>query len=282
MRSCACVRIAVVIPCFNDGTVLTEAVASLDGAREPLEVLVVDDGSTDPATLAVLDELEAGGTRVLHQANTGLSGARNAGVAATDAPYVFPLDADDLAVPEALTAMADLLDADPQAAVAFGDYTEFGTIEEIVRATPEWLDPYRLAYTNEYPVSALFRRTALQEVGGWAPIRYGYEDWDLWISLAERGCRSAHTGPGVVTYRRRLHGERMLTAAKRRHRELWRTIRGRHPQLWREIREHRRRSDLSPLRKALYPYVYGGRPRFAWERRAKRLLDRAGVWTLRR
>ena len=282
MRSCSGVRIAVIIPCFNDGEIVTEAVASLKGVAEPLEVLIVDDGSTDAATLAVLDELEAGGSGVLHQQNTGLSGARNAGVAATTAPYVFPLDADDLAVPATLVAMADLLDGAPDAAVAYGDYTEFGSIEEIVRATPEWLDPYRLAYTNEYPVSALFRRTALEEVNGWAAIRYGYEDWDLWISLAERGARSVHAGPGAITYRRRLHGERMLTEAKRRHRELWRTIKSRHPRLYAEIGEHRRRSDLSPLRKALYPLVYGGRPRYAWERRAKRLLDRAGVWTLRR
>ena len=275
-------RVAVIVPCFNDGALVTEAVASARATPEPIELVVIDDGSTDAATLAVLDELEADGVRVVHQENTGLPGARNAGVRATAAPYVFPLDADDLAVPEALVEMADLLDADPEAAVAFGDYTEFGSIDEIVRATPAWLDPFRLAYTNEYPVSALFRRTALEAAGGWHPIRYGYEDWDLWITLAERGLRGAHAGTGRVTYRRRLHGERMLTNAKRHHRELWRTIRTRHPDLYGRIATHRRASDLSPLRKALYPVVYGGRPRFAWERRVKRALDRAGVWTLRR
>lgn len=275
-------RVAVIVPCFNDGALLTEAVASARAVPEPVELLVVDDGSTDPATLDVLDRLEGDGIRVVHQRNTGLSGARMTGVAATAAPYVFPLDADDLLVPGTLVQMADQLDAAPRAGVAFGDYTEFGSIEEIVRATPEWLDPYRLAYTNEYPVSALFRRTALVDAGGWHPIRYGYEDWDLWITLAERGHRGVHAGPGRITYRRRLHGERMLTNAKRHHRELWRTIRARHPELYRDIARHRRASDLSPLRKALYPVVYGGRPRFAWERRAKRGLDRLGVWTLRR
>lgn len=275
-------RVAVIVPCFNDGHVVGEAIDSLGGLPEPVEVVIIDDGSTDPATLATLDRLESDTVRVLHQANTGLVGARNAGLAATTAPYVFPLDADDLAVPEVLVQMADLLDANPEAAVCFGDYTEFRTDWEIVRATPEWLDPFRLAYTNEYPVSALFRRTALEQVGGWRELQYGYEDWELWMTLAEGGHVSVHAGAGNITYRRRLHGERMLTNAKRHHRSLYRTLRGRHPALFGQIAAHRRRSDLSPLRKALYPFVYGGRPRYRWERYAKKALDRVGVWTLRR
>lgn len=277
-------RVAVIVPCFNDGALVTEAVASARGGPEPVELVVVDDGSSDPGTLRVLDDLEADGVRVVHQANTGLPGARMAGLAATTAPYVFPLDADDLLVAETLPRMADALDADPAAAVCFGDYAEFGPArpEDLVRAVPERLDPYRVAYTNEYPVSALFRRSALQAVGGWKPIRLGYEDWDLWMGLVEAGHAGVHVGPGLLTYRRRLHGERMLTTAKRNHRELYRTLRGRHPKLFAEIGEHRRRSDLSPLRRALYPYVYGGRRRWGFERHVKALLDRLRIWTLRR
>lgn len=275
-------RVAVIVPCFNDGHVVGEAVESLRGFPEPVELVIVDDGSTEPATLEVLDRLESDDVRVLHQENTGLVGARNAGLAATTAPYVYPLDADDLAVPAVLVEMADLLDTHPSAAVCFGDYTEFRGDEEIVRATPEWLDPFRLAYTNEYPVSALFRRTALEQVGGWRPLQYGYEDWELWMTLAEGGYPSVHAGIGRITYRRRLHGERMLTNTKRHHRALYRTLRGRHPELFGHIAEHRSRSDLSRLRKTLYPFVYGGRPRYRWERHAKRTLDRLNIWTLRR
>lgn len=277
-------RVAVLVPCFNDGALVTEAVASARGGPEPVELVVIDDGSSDPGTLRVLDDLGADGVRVLHQANTGLPGARMAGLAATTAPYVFPLDADDLLVAETLPRMADALDADPAAAVCFGDYVEFGPSrpEDLVRAVPERLDPYRVAYTNEYPVSALFRRSALLAVGGWKPIRLGYEDWDLWMSLVEAGHAGVHVGPGLLTYRRRLHGERMLTTAKRNHRELYRTLRGRHPKLFAEIGEHRRRSDLSPLRRTLYPYVYGGRRRWGFERHVKALLDRLRIWTLRR
>jgi glycosyltransferase involved in cell wall biosynthesis len=276
-------RVAVIVPCFNDGAVVGDAVASVRAVPEPVELVVVDDGSTDPATATVLERLDAEGVTVLHQENTGLPGARMAGIAATAAPYVFPLDADDALEPATLPAMADVLDADPGAAVCYGDYVEFGGAEpELVRAVPDHLDAYRIAFTNEYPVTALFRRSALEQAGGWRPIQHGYEDWDLWMGFAERGLRGVHAGDGRITYRRRLHGERMLTTAKRNHREIYRELRRRHRDLFDRVGEHRRASDLSPLRKALYPLVYGGRPRYRWERRVKAALDRAGVWTLRR
>lgn len=275
-------RVAVIVPCFNDGRLVTEAVASAQQSPEPVELVVIDDGSTEPETAEVLDRLEAEGVRVVHQANTGLPGARMTGLRETSAPYVFPLDADDLLVGETLPRMADRLDADDALAVCFGDYAEFGGPEDLVRAVPERLDPFRVAYTNEYPVSALFRRSALEAVGGWKAIRYGYEDWDLWMALVEAGHEGAHVGPGQLTYRRRLHGERMLTTAKRNHRELYRTLKDRHPALFADIATHREASDMSPLRKRLYPHVYGGRRRWAIERHIKALLDRSRIWTLRR
>lgn len=275
-------RVAVIVPCFNDGRLVTEAVASARACPEPIELVVVDDGSSDPETLAVFGELERDGVHVIHQENQGLPAARNAGLAATSAPYVFPLDADDLLIGETLPAMADLLDARPGAGACFGDYAEFGGPEDLVRGVPATLDPFRLAYTNEYPVSALFRRTALEQAGGWHRIGSGYEDWDLWMALVEAGHGGVHVGEGRLTYRRRLHGERMLTAAKRHHRALYKELRKRHPGLFAELAEHRRRSDMSTLRKRLYPIVYGGRPRFGAERHLKAALDRSRLWTLRR
>jgi glycosyltransferase involved in cell wall biosynthesis len=277
-------RIAVIIPCFNDGELVREAVRSVV-EDEPVEIVVVDDLSSDPASLAVLDELKADGVRVVrHALNAGAASARGTGLHSTRAEFLFPLDADDLAVPGALAAMADRLAADTGAAACFGDYAEFGDTE-IVRAVPDQLDPFRIAYTNEYPVSAMFRRAALEQVGGWDGHGYsgsGYEDWNLWMSLAERGDRCLHLGVGRLTYQRRLHGERKLAAGKRRHRELYRELRRAHPRLFGELDSHRRHTDLGPLRRRLYPVVYGGRRRFRFEARVKRTLDRLGVWTLRR
>lgn len=273
-------RIAVLIPCYRDGELAAQAVASIRES-EPVEVVIIDDCSNDPTNDAALERLEAEEVIVVrHDANRGPAAARTSGLAATTAPYVFPLDADDLAVPGVLRRMADRLDRHPGAAVCFGDYVEFGD-SELVRAVPTEIDAYRVAYTNEYPVSAMFRRTVLEAVDAWPSVR-AYEDWHLWMTLAERGHHGVHLGPGEVTYRRRLHGHRLLAAAKYEHSELYGRLRQDHPDLFAELPAHRRRSQLRPLRRMLYPIVYGARTRRPWERRVKALLDRAGVWTLRR
>ena len=277
-------RIAVIVPCHGDGQLAAEAVASIEEG-EPVEIVVVDDASPDEATPRILAGLD--GVRVVtHPENRGLIAARMTGLAETSAPYVFPLDADDHAEPGALAAMADVLDREPDTAVCFGDYLEFGT-QNVVRAVPETLDPYRVAYTNEYPVSALFRRAALEAVDGWRAGGFdepAYADWNLWIALAERGERGAHLGRGRLTFRKRFQEGRMLDAARRRHHLIYKDLKRVHPQLFAQLAEHRRSSDLSAPRKLLYPVVYGRRPRFLprLERRVKLFLDRLGVWTLKR
>ena len=276
-------RVAVIVPSYRDGELAAEAVASID-EDEPVEIVVVDDGSPDDGTRRALDAV-TGARVVRHEQNHGLIATRMTGLAETAAPYVFPLDADDQAAPGALAAMADILDADPRLDVCFGDYVEFGT-QNVVRAVPDSLDPYRLAYTNEYPVSALFRRTALDAVDGWRAAGFAepaYADWNLWIALAESGACGAHLGRGRLTFRKRFHEGRMLDEARRRHHLMYRDLRRAHPAFFGEIAAHRRRSDLSLSRKALYPIVYGRRRRFPrFERKVKLMLDRLNVWTLRR
>ena len=274
-------RIAVIIPCHGEGGLIAEAVASIQ-EPEPVHVVVVDDASRDEETRRTLDELEAAGTHVIRlPANRGVGRARMNALAATRSPYVAPLDADDLAVAGMLSTMADRLDADSEAVACVGDYVEFGD-KDLVRAVPETLDPFRVAYTNEYPITALFRRDALDEVGGWYrawTAQQGYEDWNLWMDFAQRGWRIVHLGPGVISYRRRMHGQRLNAEAKRRHGEIYRAMRDDHPALFSALPEHRRRSSLSRTRKLLYPLVYGARAEIPFERRIKPWFDRLGIWT---
>jgi glycosyltransferase involved in cell wall biosynthesis len=271
-------RVAVLTPCHGEGPLIADAVRSVQ-EDEPVEIVVVDDASPDEATRATLDALERSGVRVIRlPENVGVGNARTEAFGATSAPYVYPLDADDLAIPGALARMADRLDADPGAAACVGDVVEFGD-RDVLRLTPPRLDPYRVALTNEYPITALYRRTAVAAIGAWRPFYavQGYEDWNVWMGLAERGERIVHVGgPG---YRRRLHGERLNHLARRRHRERYEALRRAHPDLFARLSEHRRASDLTPLRRALYPLVYGARPEVPFERQVKPWFDRLGIWT---
>jgi glycosyltransferase involved in cell wall biosynthesis len=275
-------RITVIIPCYQDGRLVTEAVHSIE-EPEPVELVVVDDASADEETARALVDLEAEGIRVLrHPRNVGVADARMTGLTSTTAPLVVPLDADDLAEPGALTAMADALDAAPDAAACVGDYVEFGE-GAVMRAVPDRLDPFRIAYTNEYPITGVFRRSALEAVGGWTRRGLiGYEDWGLWMSLAEHSASIVHLGPGRCSYRRRIHGTRLNAIARRAHAEKYRALRAAHPLLFDRLGDHRRHTDLSAVRRMLYPLVYGERPAVPFERRLKPLADRIGVLTLTR
>lgn len=278
-------RVAVLIPCYEDGATLLDAVRSVQ-EDEPVDVVVVDDGSRGEETIRALAEAEAAGAHVIRlERNGGVVTARMRGLETIEAPYVFPLDADDELVPGTLARMADRLDAAPEAAACFGDYLEFGGVEDNVRPVPTAIDPFRIAYQNEFG-APLLRRSALEELGGWAPADddpedFGYEDWHVWMGIAERGWPGVHLGPGVVSYKRRLHGERRLQSDRKRHARVYRRLRRLHPSLFRKLSEHRRRSPLSPLKKLLYPVVYGRRPRYGFERSVRVWLDRRGLWTQR-
>jgi glycosyltransferase involved in cell wall biosynthesis len=243
-------RVAVVVPCFNDGVTLPATLESLRD-EEPHELVVVDDGSDDAATLELLAGLAQAGTRVVRRDNGGLSAARTTGVAATTAPYVFPLDADDAIVPGALATLADALDAEPRAALAWGDVEVWGEVE-VRLAVARSLDPWLLTYLNDVPVASLLRRDALAAAGGWS-MGSGYEDWDLWLALAERDYTGVHVPAATLRYRRR--SGRMLDDCTPQHAALYGRLRSRHPGLF-ERRHANRRRSRAPLRaKLLFPLI---------------------------
>jgi glycosyltransferase involved in cell wall biosynthesis len=245
-------RVAVVIPCFNDGPLAVEAVDSAQGS-ESAEVVVVDDGSTDPETAGALDGLRQRGVRVIARENGGLSAARMTGVEATSAPYVYPLDSDDRLEPGGVEALADALDADPRAGFAFGDYEVFGSYRG------RWVSPDRFSlwaqtWANFIPVGSLVRRSALLEVGGWE-LRTGVEDWDLWLKLGEAGWGGARVRR--VVYQRRVEGARMHAEARKRHRRLVGLLRERHPRSFGRRRELAGREGVPWTRRLAYPVVFG-------------------------
>lgn len=243
-------RVAVVVPCYNDGATLRDALASL-ADQEAHELVVVDDGSDDPATLATLAELERSGTRVVRRENGGLAAARMSGVAATTAPYVMPLDADDALAPHALGALADALDADGAAAIAWGDVEIWG--EFVARVdVGRFLDAWQISYLNTVPVASLIRRDALIAVGGWQ-LRHGYEDWDLWMGLAERGLGGVYVPVPTLRYRRAAG--RMLEGCIPHHAELYAELQRRHRRLF-ALRRSNWISSKAPVRnRVLFPLI---------------------------
>ena len=185
--------IAVVLPCFNDGATLEAALASVAAQQLPAaEVFVVDDGSDDPTTVQLLGRLQDLGypgladLRLIRQANQGPSAARNKAITACKSPWILPLDADDLLRP---TAIKDLWGAaleDASRGIIYGQVCFFGG-RSAVAGFPAFSESV-MALGNVIPVTALFRREAWAAVGGFRlAMARGWEDWDFWLSLLERG-----------------------------------------------------------------------------------------------
>jgi glycosyltransferase involved in cell wall biosynthesis len=243
-------RVAVVIPCFNDGELVGEALASVrdQGAAE---VIIVDDGSSDPDTLRVLADLEKDGLRVIHQENGGLAAARMAGVRATDAAYVQPLDSDDMLAPGVLGRMAAMLDADPELDAVWGNIEIFGE-RAFIEKTWDGFDPWRITYLNEIPAAVMHRRSSLISSGGWQG--HGYEDWNLWMTAVEKDWRGARINGVSLRYRVQATSRLLDQAyeADQRHRE---DMRRDHAALYRDRRTNWRKSETSWALKIVWPVI---------------------------
>jgi glycosyltransferase involved in cell wall biosynthesis len=234
------------MPCFNDGATIEEAIESaLPPNQEECELVVVDDGSSEPTTLGILESLEQRGIRVIHQSNQGAEVARMNALLETSAPYVFPLDADDALVPGALTLLADALDADPDAVAAWGNGISFGDINMVHRPHRE-IDPWLLSYVNVLPGSSVFRRSKLIEVGGWTKKQEpGHEDWDLWMGFAERNYAGIYLPIPMLRYR--VHGQRRARRAMKNIEAVFAEMERRHPLLF-ERRSENKRLSSAPFR----------------------------------
>jgi glycosyltransferase involved in cell wall biosynthesis len=231
---------------------LGETIASIKREPADLELILVDDGSTDAATLDIVDRIEQEGVRVIRQANQGQAAAAMTGCEASSAPYVMRFDSDDLLEPGAVGALADALDAAPEAAAAWGDVQTFGLTTFRIPTAPA-LDPWLVTYANCMLGSgALFRRSALTEAGGWE-LRAGYEDWDVWLSLAELGYAGVYVPRVIFRYRRDAGGRLAGWLTDTEHH--YEVLRRRHEPLFARRSENRRRSAAPTALKLAVPVV---------------------------
>ena len=180
--------ISVVIPCYNQGHYLGEAISSaLDQSYANLEVIVVDDGSTDHTA-----EVAGNYSRVVcvRQENQGLAAARNRGIEASQGEYVVFLDADDRLAAGAIAVGAGTLDSRPDCAFVSGHYSlidaEGMTIPHRASACAEG-DHYRALLRGNYigmHATVMYRRSVLESVKGFDTSRRACEDYDIYLRIA--------------------------------------------------------------------------------------------------
>lgn len=196
-------RVSIIIPCYNDGKYLPEAVASARAQTHPsTEIIIVDDHSTDPKTQAIYEQFRNEGIPVLQTppGRKGPSAARNTGIAAATGEYILPLDADDAIAPSYAGKAAAVLDADPAIGICYCHARFFG-----LKSGPWHMAPYsfnELLCGNMIFATAMFRKADWARAGGFAErLTAGFEDYAFWLRLAHQGARVHQLEEELFFYR---------------------------------------------------------------------------------
>jgi glycosyltransferase involved in cell wall biosynthesis len=217
--------VSVIIPCYNQGTVLAEAIDSaLAQTYQHREIIVVDDGSTDQT--ADVAASYGARIRVVRQANRGLAAARNAGIANAHGTLIGLLDADDRWLPNKLEVEVPWF-GDPATGLVHGGYRKFpstlpgaGEVRKPLGAKTGFHGILGFNVVGA-PLSVTFRRATFEQVGRFDETLECGEDWDLWIRFA---AVSPLVASDVVTAEYRLSSESMSRNYERMSRWLLRVI----------------------------------------------------------
>lgn len=182
--------ISVIVPCYNHGHYLAEALGSIPSPGLDIEIIVVDDGSTDSTPEVVARFETPCELRFFRQQNSGLSTARNRGLHESRGSYVVFLDADDRLAPGGLGIGATMLDEHPEAAFVFGRCTTMDASGTLLPGEPQpriVRDIYRELLRRNYiwtPSAVMFRREAVERAGGFNPKVNAAADYELYLHIA--------------------------------------------------------------------------------------------------
>ncbi len=193
--------VSVVIPCFNMGKYIGETIDSvLKQTFKDFEIIVVNDGSTDPYTIEVLKNINLPNAKVIHTANQGLPSARNTGISNASGDIIFTLDSDDLIAPTYLEKAVSVFQKESNAGIVYCYCYFFGSKKGMWSLPPYSLK--RMLVSNIIYSNAFFLKKDWERVNGYNPnMKYGWEDWDFWLSIIELG-REVVCIPEVLFYYR--------------------------------------------------------------------------------
>ena len=183
--------VAVIIPCYEAGDLLKEALASALAQTIDVEVIICDDGSTGAETRIVLDKVAAAGdprvTILRLDRNRGVSAARNHAVASTQNEYILFLDADDKMDPRYAQEAVAILADQPEVLIVSSPLQCFGVCDRLIRYGGAPRGVVDVLFENKIPGSSVIRREDWSRVGGFDESVRWAEDYDLWVRILAGG-----------------------------------------------------------------------------------------------
>ena len=196
--------VSVIVPCYQQGAYLSETLDSvLSQTYDNWECIIVNDGSTDNTKeVAELYCQKDHRFHYIEQPNQGPSIARNNGIHASHGEFILPLDADDLIAPNYISLAMERFSSHPETQIVYCKARFFGAIDQ------EWVLPKydyeSFIWLNSIFCTAFFRRADFDRTEGYNPnMVYGFEDWDLWLSMLDKNSTVYQIDETLFFYRQK-------------------------------------------------------------------------------
>lgn len=181
------VKVSVIMPCYNDGQYIEEAIDSvLNQSYKDIELIIIDDGSDDDYTIEVIKNISDEKVKVLHTEHLRPAGARNYGISLSTGKYILPVDSDDRIEPTYIEQAVNILESNSEIGVVYCQADLFG------EQSGKWdLPDYSfetMLLDNIVFVTALFYKEDWEKAGGFnTSMDSGMEDYDFWLSILGLG-----------------------------------------------------------------------------------------------
>lgn len=176
-------KVSVIMPCYNDGKYIMEAIDSIvKQTYQNWELIIVDDGSDDEETKRIINEIQNPKIKVFHTEHLRPAGARNYGIQKAEGTYILPVDSDDRIHEEYMEKAVKMIESNPRIGVVYCKAELFG------EKSGSWnLSDYSFKHMlldNIVFVTALFYKSDWEKVGGFnTSMAQGMEDYDFWLSI---------------------------------------------------------------------------------------------------
>ncbi len=202
------VDISIIIPCYNAGVHISEAVESVKSyqGEYKYEIIITNDGSTDITTINELERLGSEGCKIINQVNRGPAAARNASIKISGGEFLLLLDSDNTIDPEYISIGIDKLKKNPGVGVIYSDPRFFGEIKE-TRFKTRKFDKYGLLLENFIDSCTVMRKEVWTDLNGFDEEKdlFGLEDWEFWIRVSATNWKFLYVNRQLFNYRIRAN-----------------------------------------------------------------------------
>lgn len=256
--------VSIIIPCFNHGKYINEAINSIEqkNLSYSIEIIIVDDGSTDVDTINKIDELIQQGFVVIKQKNGGPAKARNTGISASKGKYILPIDADNKIKPDYINKSIPILEKEDYDIVYAKPifWNENKKMNRKFKVRP--FDDLSFVTGNFADACAVYRKSVWEKNNGYDEnIPYhGFEDWEFWINAASNGFKFKFINEYLFYYR--ILENSVISSYKDEDRSIinHRYIAQKHSDLFLEklvkLNYVREKYEMDILRFPIVPFIY--------------------------